>query len=258
MERKQHLYSNEEDFKHHVKQRIKIDDEQFELLWSEMDEEDRFEDDQIKLLVQEDEIIQALHLCFSKSFLDCLPQKSQNQLINELSQEGLMQTEENKVAFFCKKHKGTKAVDICLNKSCKYTLFCMKCRKSHGKKCDRKEMDLNIDQIQNKDFMNGYFDVSRINYEEIVEKVRGFLNEYREQVNQMFNVFEKTLVKKVRLQSKEFRFKQIKESIEDAHSKFTGKANNRRRAIAPKNVQFGYGKSKVFVPRPNGRVQIGR
>ena len=258
MRNNSHRYTNLADFNEHVKSRIKIDDDKFELIETEKDEDDRFEEDHVKFLREEDEIIQALQVCSSKSFLNFIPEKDSSQLMNELNKEGIMKTLNGKAVFYCKRHPEKKANFICVNKCCEYTLYCMSCRKNHAKECNRKEMFMNINQIEKKDFMDEYFDVHEFKYDEKINKVKEFVETQREKMSEMLNVFEKILVNKIKLQSKEFKLKQIKDLIEDAHRKFEGKgAANRRRAVTSEHLQLGDAELQVPEHGRNGPIQVG-
>merc|ERR1712137_390527 len=102
-------YTNLQEFNQQSMSRIKIDEDKFEVILAEIEEDDRIDDDQVKFLQEEDEIIQALHVCSSKSFMDFIPTKTKNQLMDELSEEGLIKIDDDKIKFFCKKTQNQKS-----------------------------------------------------------------------------------------------------------------------------------------------------
>lgn len=87
-------------------------------------------------------------------------------------------------------------------------------------------MVMNIEQIKNKDFINDYFDESEVDFDESIKKVQNKIKKKREKMNEMFNVLEKTLVNKLKLQSKEFKLKQMREFILDKHKDYKGRKSN--------------------------------
>lgn len=260
-----HRYTDLADFNKQAKSRVNVDEDVFEVVIAEKEEDDRFEEEQVEFLREEDEIIQALHVCGSKNFSDFIPKKSESQLISELNVEGLMQIQNENVKFFCKNHLNKKANFICVNKSCEYTLYCMSCRKQHDKCCNRKFMSLNVNQIRNQDFVDEYFDVADFGFNEQIDRVKELVGGKRDKLNELLNVFEKTLVNKVKLQSKEFKLRQIKGFIEDAHQKFTGGSDQKtplRRAFtrwrwrtSSSSVSRKWSSSSPSIPtRPKSRT----
>ena len=226
MHNKSHRYTNMEQFKDHVKSKLRLDDTEFEVILTEQNEDERFEESHISYLREEDENIQALQVCSSKCFRNFVPCKNETERVNEFEGIELMKMVNDKPEFYCKTHPEKKANFICLNKSCDYIFFCMMCRKKHERTCSRKLMVMNIEQIKNKDFINDYFDESEVDFDESIKKVQNKIKKKREKMNEMFNVLEKTLVNKLKLQSKEFKLKQMREFILDKHKDYKGRKSN--------------------------------
>ena len=140
-----HRYTNLEQFKSEIISKTKIDSSEFQIIELEIEETERFEEENVNYLRQEDETIQSLHVCSSKSFTNCIPSKSEEELNNELSSEDLFSIQNNNIKFKCKIHPERNAAFICVNNSCPLTFYCLSCRNEHNKTCNRKLMAMNID-----------------------------------------------------------------------------------------------------------------
>ena len=151
---------------------MNIDNSEFEIVELDIEESDRFEEDDVNYLRKEDEIIQALYVCSSKSFIKCIPVKDEIQLNEELKNDELVTSVNGETQFNCKRHPKRKAGFICVNKCCDYTLYCMSCRMKHNKECSRDLMYLNIDDISKKDYVDQIFNVKEFNYDDQIEKVQ--------------------------------------------------------------------------------------
>ena len=224
MEKTLKQFKDLDEFYNFVGNWIKISEDAIELFKVEIDEGNRFEEEHVKFLHEEDEIINALNICFHKSFNNSLPAKSSFQLMNELNEADLMKSKGNSVSFHCKKHNSRTAKHICVNKSCEFTLYCMDCYSTHQKKCDRNLMPLHIGDTLNIDLLDEYFNVSDFDFDAKVRKVREWIEVHKNKVHEMLSVFEKTLINKLEMQSKEFLLKNLRNSIEDSHRKFQGKS----------------------------------
>jgi hypothetical protein len=219
---KSHRYTNLKDFDFKVKSRIKIDDDDFEVINSELEENDKIVEDNVEYLQEEDEIIQALNICMIKSVGKLIPKKDSSEMVDQLG-ENLMKKNGDKAKFVCSKHPEKNANFICVNKSCEYILYCMSCRKQHSKECTRKEMYLNVKDIEDKNFVDQYFDSSDFGYNEKIESVKKMIADHKDRMNNSYDLLEKNLIGKIKFHSKEFIMKRIKDSIEEKFNEYNGK-----------------------------------
>jgi hypothetical protein len=222
MHHQAHRYTNMEQFKQGMNSHLRLPENEFEVIYSEQNESERFEESHLPFLRKEDEKIQTLQVYLSRNFKNFIPCKSSAEMTSIFDDENMMKINGDKIQFYCQKHPKKKAGFLCLNKSCDHVMYCMSCRKDHDQNCNRRQMVMNIKDIEDKDFANDYFDIEDYNYEEQTSKVKELVQTQREKMNEMLDLFEKTMISKIKMQGMEFKLKQMKEGIEDRHKHFKG------------------------------------
>lgn len=226
MHHKAHRYTNMEQFKEGMKSHLHLPENDFEVIYAEQDESERFEESHIQFLRKEDEKIQSLQVYLSQNFKNFIPCKSQQERTSIFDDENMMKKNGDKIQFYCQKHPGKRAGFLCLNKSCDFVMYCMSCRREHNEECNRKLMYMNIRDIEAKDFANDYFDTGEYDFDEQVKKVKDLVQKQRVKMTEMLDLFEKTMISKIKMQGMEFKLKQMKEAIDDRHKHFKGFFNN--------------------------------
>ena len=223
MHHKSHRFTNMEEYKNNMKSQLRFDENEFEVIYTEQKEEDRFEESHLPYLRKEDNEIGTLQMYLSHNIRNFIPRKDKQECTSIFSNSNLMKTVKDKPTFVCLKHLEKKANQICLNKSCEHVIFCMKCRGDHEANCSRKTMSMTINDCQQLDFVNDYFDVDEYDFDEKIENVKELVEEKRKKMIEMLDVLEMILINKLKLQAKEFKLRQMKESINDKHTEFKGK-----------------------------------
>ena len=158
-----------------------------------------FENPKIKKL---DELLEK----YKAKFLRPIPKHTAYDL-RDFSEEG---------SLFCRNHpRRTRNLYLCLNVDCPLKVYCKICRKNHHHKaCSRIEMDTELNQIDDKEELLEYFDVKNWPYDEHIRTVRRKFTDMRVSIEKYISEMEEIMIKKMKLQSKEFRLKQIFEEYE--------------------------------------------
>jgi hypothetical protein len=114
-------------------------------------------------------------------------------------------------SFFCKNHlKQKKNLYLCLNVDCPLVVFCKICKlRKHSKCCSRVNMDIKLDEVNDKEELLGFFDVENFEYNKFESDVSEKFKNLKQTMNNSIDQMESLILKKVRLESKEFRLKSI-------------------------------------------------
>ena len=222
MHHRNHRFTNMEEYKNGMKSRLRLDDNDFEVIYSEQNEDDRFEESHLPYLRKEDNEIGTLQLYLSHNIHNFIPAKEKSECTSIFGEKGLMKIVNDKPVFFCRTYPDKKATKICLNRSCKHVLFSMKSQKVHESECNRKLMTWNINEVLDEFLIDDFFDTNDYDFDEQIQKVKDLVEAKKTKMNEMLDVFEKIMISKVSLQAKEFKLRQLKEIINDKHQIFKG------------------------------------
>ena len=91
-------FTNLEQFHSKIRLPLNMEENDFEVIISELDQEDQTEEDNVKYLHQEDAVIQSLHICMRKSTMNMIPRKEEFELSDKLG-EDLVSEKDKKIQF---------------------------------------------------------------------------------------------------------------------------------------------------------------
>jgi hypothetical protein len=214
-----------DEFESKVIGKVNIDQDGLEEIKGALDEDEKIEEENVPYLHNEDVATQGLNICMSKLIQNAIPRKTEAEIIDKLKGD-LMQEDGDDVKFVCQNHDSAKAYSLCVNKSCDFVFYCRGCRKNHQQSCNRTGMDLHLADLKNENFVDDGFDLSDFKHDVNIDKVKDLIAEYKDKMNNAYDLLEKNMISKIRMFSKEFMLKKIKGNIEDKLDEFKGKSKN--------------------------------
>lgn len=169
-------------------------------------------EEEAALLTNEDVEINAANVLMNKTLKNLYPQNVQK-WASTVKHSGMGEIKEVK-QFKCTVHKKRNVCYVCVNSNCKTVFFCQQCLPEHSKKCDRENMFFNNVRLNEKEFVNEYYDYDDFDFDEEADKIKEKFLTLQENFKTHFEILEKIALDNLKFYSKEFKIRRMKQIVE--------------------------------------------